>query len=103
MSCMDEKAEIEVSRRERLKELKGSPEAAADLAKALRTASAVMKAVDDHLAGDLTITSDPELYRWVYGAFENLFELNQALGDKQRRSKAYNERGHAHSALSRSG
>jgi hypothetical protein len=103
MSCMDQKAEIEVSRRERLKELKGSPRTAADFAKALRIASAVMKVVDDHLAGDPAITSDPELYRWVYGAFENLFELNQALGDKQWRSKAYNERVHAHSALSPSG
>jgi hypothetical protein len=44
------RSKIEVSRRERLKELKGSPETVTDFATAFRIASAVMKAVDEHLA-----------------------------------------------------
>lgn len=74
MSVTEE--EIEVSRIERLAQIKDRTLGSAD---ALGKATALLKLIDDHLAGHSVVTSDPELYRLTFRAFESLFELHQAL------------------------
>jgi hypothetical protein len=70
---------IEATRLDRLRVLRQS-RSAQTLAEAAHSASVLLKAVDDRLAGHPTIASDPELYRLTYRAFENLFAVHQALG-----------------------
>jgi hypothetical protein len=83
----DPDEEIEASRHERLNELRtvsrGSQPKRIELEEAIRNASVLMKAVDDHLAGNPVIVSNPELYRLAYRAFENLFELHRAMTEPQ--------------------
>jgi hypothetical protein len=71
---------IEATRLDRLRSLRQSP-GAQPLPAAAHSASVLMKAVDDHLAGHPDIAADPELYRLTYRAFENLFALRQALSE----------------------
>jgi hypothetical protein len=70
---------IEATRLDRLRALRQS-RSAQTLAEAAHSASVLLKAVDDHLAGHPTIAADPELYRLTYRAFENLFAVHQAIG-----------------------
>lgn len=76
--------EIEVSRIERLAQIKDRTLSADD---ALGKTTALLKLIDDHLAGHPVITSEPELYRLTFRAFENLFELQQLLNGARPRSR----------------
>ncbi|MFC4175034.1 hypothetical protein ACFOYU_23735 [Microvirga sp. GCM10011540] len=77
---------IEATRRERMRTLlNGMPHA---LPEASHSASVLMKAVDDHLAGHPAVAACPDLYRLAYRAFENLFALHQALGEESNRTKS---------------
>ena len=76
MSVTEE--EIELSRIERLAQIGDRTLSVDD---ALGKAAALLKLIDDHLAGHPVITSEPELYRLTFRAFENLFELQQALNE----------------------
>ncbi|MET0744915.1 MAG: hypothetical protein ABWY78_16205 [Microvirga sp.] len=87
MPYPDTDDEIELSRQERLRDLGGSVRAARPgaqvLQEAIRTASALMKSLDDGLAGNPAVVTDPDLYRLAYRAFENLYELHRAMGGVQ--------------------
>ena len=73
---------IEATRLERIRGLRQlSTQALPDAA---HSASILMKAVDDQLAGHPDVTADPELYRLAYRAFEALFTLQQALSPQPR-------------------
>lgn len=74
MSVTEE--EIEASRIERIAHIKDRMLGSSD---ALGKTTALLKLVDDHLAGHPVIAADPELYRLTFRAFENLFELHLAL------------------------
>lgn len=74
MSVTEE--EIEVSRIERLAQIKDRTLSADD---ALGKTTALLKLIDDHLAGHPIITAEPELYRLTFRAFESLFELQRLL------------------------
>ncbi|MBM6596770.1 hypothetical protein [Microvirga pudoricolor] len=86
MPYPDSEDDIELSRQERLSDLRASGQAPrvreADRGEAIRVAAALMKAVDDGLAGNAAIVTDAELYPLAYRAFENLFELHRALGGR---------------------
>jgi hypothetical protein len=84
---------IEATRLDRLRALRQSQNAQ-PLPEASHSASVLMKAVDDHLAGHPTITSDPDLYRLTYRAFEALFTLHQELGARPMPSAGFITRGH---------
>ena len=87
MPYPDSDDEIELSRQERLRDLGGSVKVARPgahvLQEAIRTASTLMKSLDDGLAGNPAIVTDPDLYRLAYRAFENLYELHRAMGGAQ--------------------
>ena len=81
MSYPDSEDDIEVSRQERLGDLRASGRGGeAGLQDAIRIAAHLMKSVDDGLAGNPAVVSDPDLYRLAYRAFESLYELHRAMG-----------------------
>jgi hypothetical protein len=84
MPYPDSDEEIEISRQERLRELRESARlggtAPRGINEAVNTAAALMKSVDDGLAGHPVVAANPDLYRLAYRAFENLFELHRAMG-----------------------
>jgi hypothetical protein len=87
MPYPDSDDEIELSRQERLRDLGGAARSgrpgAQVLQEAIRTASALMKSLDDGLAGNPAVVTDAELYRLAYKAFENLYELHRTMGGVQ--------------------
>jgi hypothetical protein len=69
---------IEATRLDRLSALRQRP-TSQHLPEAAHSASVLMKAIDDHLAGNPSIASDRELYRLTYRAFESLFALRKTI------------------------